>query len=93
MFRYDIAAITSRAMNLSASAVTVSPFTDMQPTVSAAPYVMSLYSAGVITGDTNKAGQLVFNGTYAIKRSEFAAIIWRVQNYVQTGNVNGTTGT
>ncbi len=91
--RYDIAAITSRAMNLSASAVTVSPFTDMQPTVSAAPYVMSLYSAGVITGDTNKAGQLVFNGTYAIKRSEFAAIIWRVQNYVQTGNVNGTTGT
>lgn len=88
--RYDIAQITSRAMKLAASS-TSSPFADMQNTEAAAPYVMSLYDTGVITGDKNKAGQLVFNGTYAIRRSEFAAIIWRVQNYVQTGNVNGTT--
>ncbi len=88
--RYTIAEIACRALKLAPAAVTVSPFGDMAATVSSAPYVMALYNIQVITGDTSKTtGQLVYNGTYAIERSQFAAIIWRVQNYVRTGNVNG----
>lgn len=87
--RYDIAEITSRAMKLTAVAVASSPFTDMEATDAYAPYVMSLYNAGIITGDTDKNGQPIYNGKYAIRRSEFAAVIWRVQNYVRTGSANG----
>ena len=33
---------------------------------------------------------MIYQGEYAIKRGDFAIIIWRVQNYVRTGSVNGT---
>jgi hypothetical protein len=34
---------------------------------------------------------MIFQGSLGIRRKEIAAIIWRMQNYVQTGNVKGTT--
>lgn len=88
--RYTIAEIAVRAMKLQTTVVTYSPFTDMAVTATAAPSVMALYNIKVVTGSTNKNNQLVYQGEYAIKRSEFAAIIWRVQNYMKTGNVSGT---
>lgn len=89
--RYTIAEIAARAMKLNPAVVTVSPFKDMTTSVSSAPYVMALYNIGVIGGSTNKNGETVYYGVNAITRSEFAAIIWRMQNYVKTGNANGTT--
>ena len=78
-------------MRLTPVPAAASPFTDMAVTEAAAPYVMALYSAGIVTGDKDKkTGLPIYNGTFAIKRSEFATIIWRVQNYVRTGSANGT---
>lgn len=89
--RYTIAEIAARAMKLPIVPVTASPFADMTASVSSAPYVMALYNAKVVNGTQNKNGQDVFQGTYAITRSEFAAIIWRMQNYVRTGSADGTS--
>ncbi len=90
--RYAIAEIAARAMKLPVSAVTSSPFSDMAFDHASAPYVMALYGIGVLTGSADKnTGLPIYNGTFAIQRSEFAAIIWRMQNYVRTGNVNTKT--
>lgn len=88
--RYDIAIIAANAMRLTPVAVTASPFSDMEVTASAAPYVMALYNIGVFTGSEDDVTHtLVFQGNLGIRRREFAAVIWRVQNYVKTGNANG----
>lgn len=87
--RYTIAAITARAMKLETPSVTVSPFADMAVTVSAAPAVAALNRIQVLIGKPNAANQYIYQGEYAITRADFAIIIWRVQNYVRTGNVNG----
>ena len=76
-------------MKLQTSVVTSSPFSDMEVNAASAPAVMALYNIKIIAGSTNKSNQLVYNGSYAIKRCDFAIIIWRVQNYVKTGNVSG----
>lgn len=89
--RYTIAEIAIRAMKQPTTIVTSSPFVDMPANHASAPSVMALYNLKIVTGDTNKQGQSIYNGAYAIKRSEFAAIIWRVQNYLKTGDVNGIT--
>ncbi len=88
--RYTIAEITARAMKLTLSPLTVSPFADMAVNYTAAPAVGALHSIGVLIGSENPAKQTVYQGKYAIKRCDFAIIIWRVQNYMKTGNVNGT---
>lgn len=89
--RYVIAEIAARALKLTPVAVTVSPFSDMKPTDASAPYVMALYNTRIIEGSEDAATKtMVFTGTLGIRRKEFAAIIWRMMNYVQTGNVNGT---
>ena len=89
--RYMIAEITARAMKLQTAAVAVSPFADMPVNNTAAPAVAALHQIGVLIGSANKDNQMVYQGEYAIKRCDFAIIIWRVQNYVRTGNVNGIT--
>lgn len=90
--RYTIAEIAARAMHLTPVAVTASPFSDMASTHKSAPYVMALYQTSVIEGSVDsKTNAKVYQGTMGIRRKEFAAIIWRMQNYVQTGNVNGST--
>lgn len=89
--RYVIAEIAARAMKLTPAAVTVSPFSDMKATESAAPYVMALYNTGIIEGSPDATGKtVVYQGVMGIRRKEFAAIIWRMQNYVKTGDVNNT---
>ena len=87
--RYTIAGITARAMRVQTSPVAVSPFADMAVDNAAAPAVTALQQLGILLGSTNKNNQQVYQGEYAIKRCDFAIIIWRVQNYVRTGNVNG----
>lgn len=90
--RYAIAEIAARAMKLTPAAVTASPFADMAATYEKAPYVVALYNTGVIEGSEDAATKkIVYQGTMGIRRREFAAIIWRMQNYVQTGNAKGTT--
>lgn len=89
--RYVIAEIAARAMKLAPVAVTASPFSDMKPTDASAPYVMALYNTRVIEGSEDTATKtMVYMGTMGIRRREFAAVIWRMMNYVRTGNVNGT---
>ena len=88
--RYTMAEITARAMGLTLSPLTVSPFADMAVNAAAAPAVGALHGIGVLIGQENSAKQMIYQGEYAIKRGDFAVIIWRVQNYVRTGNVNGT---
>ena len=90
--RYEIAVITAKGMNLPLAAVTASPFSDMAISESAAPYVMALYNIGVLIG-TGDAGSNPYQGTMAIRRKDISIIVWRVRNYVETGNVNGTTVT
>ena len=91
--RYVIAEIAAKAMKLMPVTVTVSPFSDMKPTDTSAPYVMALYNTRIIEGSEDAATKtMVYMGTMGIRRREFAAIIWRMMNYVQTGNVTGTIG-
>lgn len=89
--RYTIAEITARAMKLQTPAITSSPFADMAVTVTAAPAVAALNRIGVLIGSANANNQMIYQGEYAIRRCDFAIIIWRVQNYMRTGNVNGIT--
>ena len=86
--RYAIAEIAAKAMKLP-GVTAVSPFTDMASNYSAAPYVMALYQIGVIQGTKLDTGAVNFYGPNSIRRSEMATIIWRMNNYQRTGNVNG----
>ena len=53
-----------------------------------AKYVLPLYQLKIFTGSTDsKTGKMVFYGVNAIKREEFAAVVWRMQSFVQTGTV------
>ena len=87
--RYTIAEIATKAMKLSPiENATVSPFSDMALTHASAKYVLPLYQLKIFTGSTDsKTGQTVFYGVNAIKREEFAAVVWRMQSYIQTGSV------
>lgn len=89
--RYTIAQITARAMKLQPAVYTASPFADMQLTHAAAPSVIALQQLSILIGSANpsNANQMVYYGEYAIKRCDFAVIIWRVQNYMRTGNAGG----
>lgn len=90
--RYTIAQITARAMKQQPAAYTVSPFADMPLTEAAAPSVIALNQLNILIGSANpnNANQMVYYGEYAIKRCDFAIIIWRVQNYMRTGNAGGS---
>ena len=77
-------------LGLKLSPLTVSPFADMAVNAAAAPAVGALRGIGVLIGQENQSKQMVYQGEYAITRGDFAIIIWRVQNYMRTGNVNGT---
>ena len=92
--RYTIAQITARAMKLQPAVYTVSPFADMELTDSAAPSVIALQQLSILIGSasSSNADQMVYYGKYAIKRCDFAVIIWRVQNYMRTGNAGGSIG-
>ena len=87
--RYTIAEIAAKAMKLSPiENATVSPFSDMELTHASAKYVLPLYQLKIFTGSTDsKTGKMVFYGVNAIKREEFAAVVWRMQSFVQTGTV------
>lgn len=93
--RYTIAQITARAMKQQPGPYTVSPFADMPLTEAAAPSVIALNQLNILIGSTNpkNANQMVYYGSYAIKRCDFAIIIWRVQNYMRTGNAGGSIAT
>lgn len=79
--RYAIAEISARAMRLPKPSATKSPFADMAMDHASAPYVLALYEAGIVEGSTRNDGALVYYGVNSIRRSEIAAIIWRINNY------------
>ncbi len=79
--RYTIAALAAKALHLPKSALTASPFSDMKITDSAAPYVLALYEAKIVEGSKQSGGDARFNGSQSIRRSEMAAIVWRISNY------------
>lgn len=80
--RYNIAEIAVRTMGLQPVAnPAASPFKDMALNVPSAPYVIALYNIGVFTGSDDGS----FLGANAIKREDFAAVVCRIQRYVQTG--------
>ena len=60
-------------------------------TDAAATYVLPLYEKGIIVGTEKPEGSgiVYFYGSNAIRRSEMAVIIWRINNYRSTGSVNG----
>lgn len=78
--RYIVAEIAAKALKLPLR-TDDSPFSDMPTSVSSAPYVLALYQTGIILGNTSPSGNLVYSGDSFIKRSEIAAIIWRINNY------------
>lgn len=79
--RNVIAEIACKAMKLKSSSLTASPFSDVSMSDSYAPYILSLYEAKIINGTTLSNGQVKYYGVNSIKRSEIAAIIWRIYNY------------
>ena len=79
--RYAIAEIAARAMRLPKPSATKSPFADMAMDHASAPYVLALYEAGIVEGSNRNDGALVYYGVNSIRRSEIAAIIWRINNY------------
>ena len=89
--RNAIAEIAAKALKLPLSTLTASPFTDMQMSDAAATYVLPLYEASIIVGTEKPEGSgiVYFYGGNAIRRSEMAVIIWRINNYRRTGSVNG----
>ena len=87
--RYTIAEVAAKALRLPASAVQTTAFDDMAASEASAPYVMALYTAGIVNGSKDEAGKVNFKGTFAIRRCEMSVIIWRINNYNRTGNANG----
>lgn len=79
--RYTIATVAAKAMRLPLSTLTSSPFSDMGMTEAAAPYVLALYEAKILEGTTLSNGKVMFYGVNSIRRSEMAAIVWRINNY------------
>ena len=75
--RNMIAQIAARAMNLPKSSRTESPLKDVDMNGIYTSYILSLYDAGIITGDDNE----MYNGTNKITRAEMATIVWRINNY------------
>lgn len=75
--RNMIAQIAARAMDLPKSTRTESPLKDVAMNGVYTPYILSLYDAGIITGDDNN----MYNGTNKITRAEMATIVWRIMNY------------
>ena len=80
--RYAIAEIAARALKLPKPTTTVSPFSDMEMSNGYAPYVLALYEAKIVEGSPVN-GELKYYGVNSIRRSEVAAIIWRINNYTK----------
>lgn len=74
--RNAIAEIAAKALKLPKSTLTRSPFTDSNN-----EYVLALYEAGIVTGNKLADGTYKYYGVNSIVRSEFAAIVWRINNY------------
>lgn len=87
--RYTISEVAAKALHLPTNAVQTSAFADMAVNEASAPYVMALYTAGIVNGSKDETGKVNFKGTYAIRRSEMSVIIWRINNYNRTGNAAG----
>ena len=74
--RNTIAEIAAKAMNLPATTLTVSPFSDSNN-----QYALALYEAGIVEGSVLSDGRVMYYGVNSIRRSEIATIIWRINNY------------
>lgn len=78
--RNTIAQIAARALNLPASSLTTSPFSDVTVGSTYAPYIFALYEAKIVQGDAS-GGTARYYGINSIRRSEMAVIVYRINNY------------
>lgn len=78
--RNTIAQIAAKALNLPTSSLTISPFSDVTVGSTYAPYIFSLYDAGIVQGDAT-SGTARYYGINSIRRSEMAVIVQRMNNY------------
>ncbi len=79
--RNAIAELAVRALKLTPSTATTSPYADFSASDAYAPYVLALYEAGIMRGESRSDGTRVFYGTYAIKREEMAKVVWTMYRY------------
>ena len=73
--RLQVARMVARALDLLSIPQGESPFADCDD-----GYVTHLYEKGILEGEYDESGRLVFVPDEAISRAEMAAIIWRVYN-------------
>ncbi len=74
--RHLVARLAALALELPESE-TETPFADTDD-----PYVLSLYDVGIVSGNVDATGELVYMGESNIIRSQITAIIWRMYQYV-----------
>jgi len=79
--RNIIAQIATKALELPASALTASPFSDVEMDSAYAAYILPLYDAKIVVGSPQADGTYKYYGVNSIRRSEMAVIIWRMNNY------------
>ena len=73
--RLQVARMVARALDLLSIPQGESPFADCDD-----GYVTHLYEKGILEGEYDESGQLVFIPDEAISRAEMAAIVWRMYN-------------
>lgn len=78
--RGELADLAARALKLRIPArLEETPFRDVSPASSAAPAIVALYEAGIVEGSATPGGQSLYRPDEPLRRSEIAAIIWRIQ--------------
>jgi hypothetical protein len=78
--RAAIAEIAAKALKLTKTTLTASPFADLDMTDASAPYILALYEAGIVEG-TQVGDSVYYYGVNSIRRREIATIIWRINSY------------
>lgn len=78
--RGELAELAAAAMKLKLpTRIKESPFQDVPTTSSSAAAIVALYEAGIVEGTTLSNGQALYHPDAPLRRSEIAAIIWRIQ--------------
>ncbi len=78
--RGELAELAAKALKLRLpTRLEETPFQDVPPASSAAGAITALYEAGIVEGSALSGGQSLYRPDEPLRRSEIAAIIWRIQ--------------
>ena len=78
--RGELAELAAKALKLRLpTRLEETPFQDVPPASSAAGAITALYEAGIVEGSALPGGQSLYRPDEPLRRSEIAAIIWRIQ--------------